>query len=408
MAILTILADDLSGAADCGLQAARRGLRTLVSLAPPDESGMRGTDVLAWDLDTRAAGAASAFERTYAAARSVARDSRLYIKLDSSLRGNLGAAVDAGLSVTGAGVAVVAPAFPALGRTTAGGRHRIAAPGSPRRAVTIDLVALLREQSRHAVVSLSLERLRAGAAGAVVAGLEPPGPWVIACDAEDERDLDLVVAALAGRRRDVVWAGSAGLAAALIGAAGGAPARRDAVAPAAGGPVLVVAGSTAPETLAQVDALLRSSSTAGVAARAAALAGDETAARAEVSRAASALGELLDAGRDSVLHAPGHAGDAPAGRARIARGLGETVRLAARHGAPGALVLTGGETARSVCQALGIAAIELVGELEPGIPAGRAAGTGVPIVTKAGAFGTAGSLLRARDALRRSAECPVP
>jgi uncharacterized protein YgbK (DUF1537 family) len=65
------------------------------------------------------------------------------------------------------------------------------------------------------------------------------------------------------------------------------------------------------------------------------------------------------------------------------------------------LVLTGGETARAVCDRVGVTAIELVTEIEPGVPLGRAGDLG--IVTKAGAFGGPATLSRAVDAIRGGA-----
>jgi len=390
MAQLTILADDLSGAADCGLQAVGHGLRSVVSLAAPGAAAGPGADVLAWDLDTRDCGADAAYERTHAAAASLPPQSRLYLKLDSTLRGNLGAAIDAGLAATGAGVALVAPAFPQLGRSTVAGRHRVA--GQTQGA---DLVGLLRGQSRHAVVHLSLEQIRAGAAAAVLDGLAGTGPWLVACDGEDDGDLDLLAGAVIERPGGVVWAGSAGLACALIRALVGSGAAAPVPHPVADGPLLVVAGSPAPETAVQVAALLAGASVAAVEVGAAP-------AQGEPARAAVAVGELLSAGRDVLLHAP------EGSDARTAGALGEIAGMTAQTAAPGGLVLTGGETARRVCEALGIDAIELVSELEPGIPAGRGAPGGVPIVTKSGAFGGPDALVHACMALHGEVPCPVP
>jgi 4-hydroxythreonine-4-phosphate dehydrogenase len=54
-----ILADDLTGAADCGVQAVRGRLRATVSLG----GAVAGADVLAVDVDTRERSAAVARER---------------------------------------------------------------------------------------------------------------------------------------------------------------------------------------------------------------------------------------------------------------------------------------------------------------------------------------------------------
>jgi uncharacterized protein YgbK (DUF1537 family) len=406
---VTILADDLSGAADCGVQAARWGMHTVLRLAPPGGSVAAGSSdgALSWDLDTRSGDVARAVQRTAAAARSVGRDQRLYVKLDSSLRGHIGATLDAALDATGAPLALVAPAFPGQGRTTVDGRHSVR--GVPAQ----ELAGLLSAQSRNTVATLGLAAIRAGAARETLAALAGPGPWIVACDAEHHDDLERIARDLADPLRHAVWAGSAGLAAALAEVvAGPACPPPPAAFPIVDGPVLVVAGSTAPETLAQVGQLLAGGPVAFVSVAAAALAAGGRRAGAESERAAAALSSVLAAGGDAVLNVVGRAPDAD--RSRVAGVLGAIVRRACDPLAPGGLVLTGGETARAVCGALGIAELELLGEVEDGIPLALAHVTGLPgasplpIITKAGAFGGPASLLCCCATLHGRTPCPVP
>jgi uncharacterized protein YgbK (DUF1537 family) len=214
-----ILADDLTGAADCGVQAVRRGLRTTVSLrgVPPDV----GADVLAVDLDTREGNAAGARERTRAAVHDT---DLLYVKLDSRLRGHVGAAIEGALDGSAAEVAIVAPAFPGQGRSVP----------------VADLVALLRRQTTRPVRS----------------GFDLDAPGIVACDAVDDADLARIAAAGRAAGRRVVWAGSAGLAAALFAelpAGAGSPPVVDAVP---GSAVLAVVGSVAAASATQLEALL--------------------------------------------------------------------------------------------------------------------------------------------------------
>jgi 4-hydroxythreonine-4-phosphate dehydrogenase len=81
----------------------------------------------------------------------------------------------------------------------------------------------------------------------------------------------------------------------------------------------------------------------------------------------------------------------------LARALGA---FAAPHIARcGGVIATGGDTARAVLAALGLPGIALFGELEPGVPVGLAGA--LPLVTKAGAFGSRTTLVRAQEALHR-------
>jgi uncharacterized protein YgbK (DUF1537 family) len=70
----------------------------------------------------------------------------------------------------------------------------------------------------------------------------------------------------------------------------------------------------------------------------------------------------------------------------------------------GGLILTGGDTARAVCRQLGARGLELLAEVEPGVPLGRLVGrTRLLAVTKAGAFGSEQALVRAREQLLKGA-----
>ena len=330
-----IVADDLTGAADCAAQALRHGLSAAVALRP--DTGVEA-DVLALDLDTRSGGARAAYAATRDAASAGAP--LLYVKLDSLLRGHVGAALDGALDGAGAVTAVVAPAFPAQDRTTVGGRQLVEGE------VVGDLLEILRAQTEREVI-----HVRDGA-------LDRPG--VLVCDAEDDDALARIASA---GPAGAVWAGSAGLAGALFG--GLEPGGAEPPVAAPGGPALVVVGTQA--AAAQLEVVLGRTGCVGIPA------GPRM---GEEARAALARGE------DAVLY-----GEASAGA---------DLTAAVEHAA--GLVLTGGETARAVCDRVGVTAIELIREIEPGVPLGRAGDLG--IVTKAGAFGDPGTLGRAVDAIR--------
>lgn len=88
----------------------------------------------------------------------------------------------------------------------------------------------------------------------------------------------------------------------------------------------------------------------------------------------------------------------------IAAVLGKAAAALVRQGADG-LFLTGGETAVSCCRALQATGISLTGEVMSGIPAGRLIGgpfAGLPVVTKAGAFGGSGAIVEAVGVLKAS------
>jgi len=75
--------------------------------------------------------------------------------------------------------------------------------------------------------------------------------------------------------------------------------------------------------------------------------------------------------------------------AAVARALGESVADLLRQAEVASLFITGGDTAAAVLAALGRTTVELVGEVEPGVPLGRIDRDGgtLRLITKAGGFG---------------------
>ena len=371
----------------------RRGLRATVSL---ERGGQPvDADVLAIDLDTRDQPERIARDRTREAARGAAAATVLYVKLDSRLRGHLGAAIDGALAGAQAEIAVVAPAFPAQHRTTVDGSQLV--EGEP----VADLVARLDRQTTRRVTAVT----RAGIHGGELdRALGQAGGRLIACDAVDDADLARIAAAGRATARRVVWVGSAGLAAALFEGLPGRAGAPAAVAAAPGRAVLVVVGSVAAASVTQLEALLARPGCVGVPLDPAGLV---DAPEATAARAAEAASAALARGDDAIVHlTPGapRFGRTPA--ARIAAGLALAVAPAIEHAA--GLLLTGGETARAVCDRAGLLALELVAEIEPGVALGRAGTPARAVVTKSGAFGHPQTLSVALDAIKEHCACRIP
>jgi uncharacterized protein YgbK (DUF1537 family) len=88
-----------------------------------------------------------------------------------------------------------------------------------------------------------------------------------------------------------------------------------------------------------------------------------------------------------------------AGNPHLVSAIGSLLGPAARDAS--ALAATGGETAAALLTRLGVNGIQLLDEIEPGIPLGLTlGGVSVPAVTKAGGFGNDGCLRRIIERLR--------
>lgn len=406
--VLLIVADDLTGAADCGAACVRRGLDTTVLLAP--DAATHGAEVVAIDADTRALSAKAAVERTVGVlAPYRGRDCIVFKKIDSTLRGHFAAELAAALSVRRArvpeSVAILAPAFPAMGRTTVEGRHLLwgkpleetelwRGEGRAGRAFIPAMVA----NAGLRVELLRLDHMRAGVdlLAAAIRRLAVKAD-VVVCDAESDDDLAALAKASFQLGRQAIWAGSAGLVGHLADAAGLTRTHAGHAPASVVGSQVFVIGSRSEVSRRQAAAL-------------AALEGVEV---VDIDPAASSeeLDEADFGGRFSAALETGkvvlvwQAGEKPPADAAKSRRCGDlAARIAGYADRIGALFATGGETARCLLEALGVRALRLVDEIEPGVALSVAAGRrGLAVITKAGAFGHDATLAACRAAFSRAA-----
>jgi uncharacterized protein YgbK (DUF1537 family) len=120
--MIGVIADDLTGAAELGAVGARHGLRAeIVRNGPP--SGR--ADLVCVDTDSRSCEAAAAGQRAALAAQMLreAGAEWIYKKVDSVLRGQVTAEVEAVMRQLGLNRALLLPANPSLGRTIEGGHY---------------------------------------------------------------------------------------------------------------------------------------------------------------------------------------------------------------------------------------------------------------------------------------------
>jgi D-threonate/D-erythronate kinase len=408
---VVIVADDLTGAADTGVGFCRSGRTAAVTWAGLPLAAT-SADVLAIDTGTRACDSSTAYTRvadTVRAARELGV-ATLYKKVDSTLRGHVGVEVDAALSNWNpGGIALVAAAFPRTGRTTVKGQ--VCVDGQELDGA--DIVAHLRRaglSTRH----LGIDTVRDGSLAAAVEAGRDGGVRAFVCDSSVDADLAAIARAGMTLDRAVVWVGSGGLAAELPSFLGpgsavlNAPTSPATAAPAAG-PVLLVVGSRSAVSRAQVARV----EAAGVVRL-------EVPTKAEHGSPAlvavtDRLVHHLRAGDDVLLTLAagpdtGRLGDDPGNvpapdDARHAQRLGELLRPHASL--VGALVATGGDTATAVLRAWDTTALRLVGEVEPGVALSTSvAPHPVPVVTKAGGFGTPDTLVQARAKLESVLSSP--
>lgn len=419
---IVVIADDITGANDTGVQFAKAGINTMVLMRGRHRDYVPSDGAVVIDTDSRALPAGQAYETVKEVCRWVGSHdfSVVFKKIDSTLRGHVAEEISAALDAGLADLALVAPAMPKNGRKTIGGYHLLQDIPLALTEIARDLRSpvteshlptLLRQGTPYQVGHVDFTVLARGEAAVreEIMALRQQGCCVICCDVCFDHDLAVIVQAGLTLPERVLWVGAAGLAECLARAL---TARSQSSLPHR--PVVVLAGSVSEVTRRQVAQLQAAGVTALNLAAAALFRPQEAAAHlVDLSRRVT---ELVAAGRDVVITSGETEADVQAALAAGAqRGLtpaavGETIaaafgRLAAAAADAGSagLVLTGGDTAAAVCQALGVHGLQVIDEVAFGIPLGEirtAQGQRLRVVTKAGAFGDAAALLTALQALK--------
>ena len=404
-----VLADDLTGAADCAIAFAKNGMVSDV-LFEGDAAAVSDAPVLAVDAASRSLPAVEAAHRHAALLeRHYRKRMRLYKKLDSLLRGQPAAETAAAIrtlrSMGGPSFVVLAPAFPATGRTTVNGC--VLVNGMPLENTEVwardhtyasgDLAAALKPEGLN-VRNILLADVRKGAQdiAAMVTSAMAEGCDGVVCDAETLADLAFIAEATHALADRLFWVGTGGLAVPL--ARMSRPEQGSCAVPLPHGRrgLLLVVGSVVKVSRDALRHVLAKQQMEHYSFTPQQLLGGADAVLAEQG---AAIAAALAAGRDVAVEIAEveHPNMALGGRlaASLARVLHKALESAA------GLVVTGGETAANLMAEVGIHGIRLVAEVESGVPAGMTLGSfSLPIVTKAGSFGTESTLASSLDFLR--------
>ena len=407
---LSIIADDLTGAADSGVQLKRSGYQTAVVFRGAELPPEVDLDAVAVDTDSRSSPAGFAAKRVLEAGRAMNNAHVIYKKIDSTLRGPIAAELAAALGATGRTKAVVAPAFPSARRTTCKGVqlvngkpvHQTGLAHDPSTPVSESHIPSLLSEA-FSSVALSVAEVRDVCR--VHEALESAD--CVVADAGSDDDLEALVRAVPDPST-VLWVGSAGLARAFGKVYPGPRSDAPSEAPIPASGVLAVVGSVNEVAREQLRCLAEEPGVAQVALDTVALAAGSR--EEAVGEAAEAVRAALSGNRGAVLYSAAGEGVDSALRersvskdeisGRVADALAEVVATLSGEERFDTLVLTGGDTAVRVARALGATGILLEGEIEAGVPNGTLIGPRpYRVVTKAGGFGGSDTLREAFRAL---------
>lgn len=419
VSLVTIVADDLTGAIDTAQGFAARGHETSVvavlSVGSELQADTPESSIVGVNTDSRYNVAERAADRVAAVVRRIPGE-RVYKKIDSTLRGNVGSETNAALRASGADLALVAPAFPAAGRTTSYGIHYVngtpvdqteyaADTKGPSSATVTDYFEGYDRTVVHIsadIIEAGHERVAARLADTVQQTDEPP---VVVCDACDGSDLATI--ADAGDEYDTLYVGSGGLAEHVAVPESGADSTGS-LSPPAGAPLGVV-GSVSSTSIAQLervpeeivielDPITLLTETAvkdAVEVVCDRLAYNEPAILTAATDKQT-VAQTIEAGKRRGLNSEEIG-------SHIAAGLAETAAAVVTTEPPSGLFYTGGDVAIEGLSSLDATIVRLLGRsISTGIPVGRlvdGVSPGIPLITKAGGFGDEEAIINCLEAL---------
>lgn len=403
--LLGCIADDFTGATDLANNLVRGGMRTVQTIGVPQAGMQIDADAVVVALKSRTIPASEAVAQSLHALEYLRANGarQIYFKycstFDSTPAGNIGPVTDALMEALGCDFTIACPAFPENGRAVFKGHLFVGDtllsesgmrdhPLTPMR--DSNLVRVLQGQTKSKVGHLSYDVVARGeeAIRRRIAALQAEGIRIAIVDAIGDEDLRKLGPAL--RDLSLVTAGS-GVA---IGLAPNFDLKHAAEAtalPHLAGHRAIVSGSCSIATNAQVVNFIQRGGAAYALDPLKLVAGEEEIQRA-VRWAAPLLGEApvliystAEPFRVAKVQQTLGANDAGA---LIERALA-SIAVALVNAGVSQLVVAGGETSGAVVQALGITALRIGPQIDPGVPwTATQGGKPILLALKSGNFGT--------------------
>jgi len=366
--MIGVIADDLTGCGDVGLHFADWGLKTIVRGSNLDELCREKKPDMDWDV--LVVNTESRFdkpEEAYGKVKGVCKFfkgleiERIYKKIDSTLRGNIGPEIDALFDELDIEVLPFCAAFPGIGRTTIDGYHyvwgelvtRTEFAQDPRNPVSeAHIPTLLKAMSKH------YEKIKI-------------------YDARTQIDLENIAKEI---RNHTTFCGASGLAGELVKfwkkSKEGPKGESESVV-SGGRPILIVSGSAKSVTYEQIENLRQEKDVLIVPI-------DFEQNRAEVPDAKGSKHILIYPQKSVRKMDP----------EKILKTLVQLTMGLCRGGLFRDLILIGGDTAFNICQALKIDTFQIICSVSPGIAFCRSLDGKYNFILKPGGLGDREALVR--------------
>ncbi len=386
-----VVADDLTGAADAANYFRTRTRRVRVSLNAdrPWTFSLQDNIVQVFDSESRGLDESAAVHRGATAGLQLSEhlnnDFLIYKKIDSTLRGHIGSEIEALLQAVGRRVALVAPAFPANGRTVR--NDTLLVDGTPLsqtvfsrdpcHQVVQDKVSSIVQHTTHLRV-ITLDRDIAAKGSTAISDFIKTIDdqiTIVVADAANDADLASLARAIAGQS-SVLPCGSAGfakqLAALWVDTAGDAQHFESQDHTCSCDHIVIAVGSAHPAAHAQLRHAALEYNAKTLELKPSLLAKAPTR-KDELLRAKDALSTLatqpivcMTLNEERALRDPALPGRFESDLASIIHDFIE--QILANHPKNIGFVVTGGDTAAALCEALSTSAIWPEGEVAAGMP----------------------------------------
>ena len=421
-----IIADDLTGANDTGAQFSKKGYNAIVSILEESGNiiipGEDEIDVLVIDTETREVTDANivrqrlskVLEKLNFCAKDI-----FYKKIDSTLRGCIGAELEEMMNFLKKDICVLTPTFPSHQRITVGGYLIVNGRpllglskyynGDLKEGDASFIPSLLRQQTNLPIARIDFIDVTKGQEVIVkkLNKLYQEGNKIIIVDAAEEVHLKDIFDSIVKFEGSVLYAGSAGLAnhfPEINNKNRSFPLNMEKNK----GPVLIVSGSRNPITKSQITYLKEELKLFDLNIDIEEIwSNRKTILKHYLTDAITVIknGQHLVIHTDPIYNDKENINNKLMKKYNLSfreleltirKFLGELTAEIVRNSPVRNLILTGGDIALGICSALGIQSLKIIDELLPGIPLSMANSNNInlKVITKAGGFGDKDTLLK--------------
>ncbi|MFC0470935.1 four-carbon acid sugar kinase family protein [Halalkalibacter kiskunsagensis] len=424
---LAIIADDLTGANDSGVQLAKFGLKTSV-LFGLDKNAVHESEAVVFDTDSRSIDKNESYNKVYEVMEFLKEQGfqNIYKKIDSTMRGNIGIEIDAVYDSLKPDFVFVVPGYPKNGRKVVNGHHYLNGialneteiASDPKTPVTVSHVPTLLKQQTNRSVGLIDKDLLLKGSNAIHHELEnfaKNNVSYIVVDSETEEDLELILNHTKHLNFSITWVGSAGLANYLPSYYDIEQTENKLMIPKNNAPILTVVGSVNKNSRHQLDVVLRKDDVIGIKMESFKAVSCDEERNLEMTNVLKEARDAAEKGFNVVIYSTGEPKDIEKAREmgaangfnytetsnEIVKMLGGISSVLIEEKLFKGIVMSGGDTAKQVCELWNVKGFYLHDELEIGVPISTFIGNDdIFVITKAGGFGKETVFVHAIDKLK--------